>query len=75
MHELIWKEVIEWHILIFQNFIKKQKTERTQALLDAGVINEQDRLFLSEKTLLPDQIADHMIENQLTQYALPLGVA
>ncbi|WP_034552593.1 hydroxymethylglutaryl-CoA reductase, degradative [Carnobacterium funditum] len=59
----------------FSEFYKKTKTERTQALLDAGVINEQDRLFLSEKTLLPDQIADHMIENQLTQYALPLGVA
>lgn len=59
----------------FSEFYKKTKTERIKTLLDAGIISEQDTLFLSQNPLLPDQTADHMIENQLMQYALPLGVA
>lgn len=59
----------------FSEFYKKTKTERIKTLCDAGIISEQDTLFLSQNPLLPDQTADHMIENQLMQYALPLGVA
>ena len=74
MHELILERGYRMTQSYFSEFYKKTKTERINALLDAGVINEQDTLFLSQNPLLPDQIAEHMIENQLMQYALPLGV-
>ena len=74
MHELILERGYGMMQSYFSEFYKKTKTERINALLDAGVINEQDTLFLSQNPLLPDQIAEHMIENQLMQYALPLGV-
>ncbi|SEL37320.1 3-hydroxy-3-methylglutaryl-coenzyme A reductase [Carnobacterium iners] len=59
----------------FSEFYKKTKVERIKALLDARVIQIEDALLLFENSQLTDQLANHMIENQLTQYSLPLGVA
>ncbi|MCA9766511.1 MAG: hydroxymethylglutaryl-CoA reductase, degradative [Carnobacterium sp.] len=59
----------------FSEFYKKTKVERIKALLDAKVIQIEDALLLFENPALSDQLADNMIENQLTQYSLPLGIA
>lgn len=75
MHKHIFERGYGMMHSYFSEFYKKSKAERTKALLDAGVISKEDLLFLSKNPHLNDQLADHMIENQLTQYALPLGVA
>lgn len=75
MDELILERGYEMVQSYFSAFYKKTKIERIKVLLDAGIINEEDSFFLSQSPQLPDQLADHMIENQLTQYALPMGVA
>ncbi|ALV21756.1 hydroxymethylglutaryl-CoA reductase, degradative [Carnobacterium antarcticum] len=59
----------------FSKFYKKSKQEKVQALLEAQILTSEDEQFLKETPLLSDGLANSMVENQLTQYALPLGVA
>lgn len=59
----------------FSKFYKKTRLEKIQALLDANILTEEDKQFLTQAPLLSDELANSMVENQLTQYALPLGVA
>jgi len=49
--------------------------ERLQRLADSGTLNETELAALSGKQGLTASQADHMIENVVGTYALPLGIA
>lgn len=53
----------------------KTRKERIEALNKAGVLNAEQTNTLLKGVRLPDELADHFIENQLSVYGLPLGVA
>lgn len=53
----------------------KKRAERITALEKASVITAEDGQLLRDGVRLPEDIADHMIENQIATYELPLGVA
>lgn len=55
-------------------FYKKSHTERIEALIAAGALASTD-LMITDGLQLTDELADHMIENYLTTYELPLGAA
>ena len=50
-------------------------TERLQRLADSGYLNEEELAALSGKQGLTASQADHMIENVVGTYSLPLGIA
>ncbi|MDM5190769.1 hydroxymethylglutaryl-CoA reductase, degradative [Bacillus sp. DX4.1] len=56
-------------------FYKKNRVERIEGLALAKVISKEDAMLLKDGLQLPAEVADHMIENQITTYELPLGVA
>lgn len=57
-------------------FYRKTQTERIEALKQAGVISAKDYEALQNKLLsLPVEVADRMIENVITKYELPFGIA
>lgn len=53
----------------------KKRPERIDALEKAEVISAEDGQFLRDGVRLPEDVADHMIENQISTFELPLGVA
>lgn len=55
-------------------FYQKTLEERIEALVSAVIIPREDAVDLKRRLELPDEIANHMIENQITTYALPLGL-
>ena len=56
-------------------FYKQTRLERIQTLTQEGYLNdEQAQLFL-DSPLLDDSVANSLIENQIAQFPLPLGVA
>lgn len=58
-----------------KKFYKQTRLERLKTLLDSKHLSkEQYQLFL-ENTKLNEDVANSLIENQLTQFTLPLGVA
>lgn len=57
-------------------FYKKSKDERINALNQAEAISTSDFEALKNNLLqLPDEVADRMIENVVTTYQLPFGIA
>ena len=58
-----------------QKFYDKTPAERITALHSAGILDEEATTKLQEGLQLPQEIADNMIENQLSTYELPYGVA
>lgn len=56
-------------------FYQKTHQERIEALVSAEIISQEDAVDFKRKLALPDEIANHMIENQITTYELPLGLA
>jgi hydroxymethylglutaryl-CoA reductase len=56
-------------------FYKLSIAERLQQLADGGYLNEEDLAALSGSPGLTAAQADHMIENVVGTYALPLGIA
>ena len=58
-----------------QKFYDKTPSERITALQSAGILDEEATAKLQEGLKLPQEIADNMIENQLSTYELPYGVA
>ncbi|RYL92400.1 hydroxymethylglutaryl-CoA reductase, degradative [Sporolactobacillus sp. THM19-2] len=62
-----------------KSFLKKlylkDRVERINALVSARILPEKDAERLKKGSLLPQETADHMIENQIAAYELPLGVA
>jgi hydroxymethylglutaryl-CoA reductase len=56
-------------------FYEKTRVERIEELVLNQFISKDDAVLLKDGLRLPAEIADHMIENQLTTYELPLGAA
>ena len=53
----------------------KSRADRIKGLLLSNVISMEDAILLKDDLHLPAEVADHMIENQIATYELPLGVA
>jgi hydroxymethylglutaryl-CoA reductase len=49
--------------------------DRLQQLVDLGWIDDMDLQMLSRQTTLTTQQADHMVENVIGLFALPMGIA
>lgn len=58
-----------------QKFYDKTPAERIRALKAAGILDEKATADLQAGLRLSQEIADNMIENQLSTYDLPYGVA
>lgn len=59
-----------------KKFYQKNHTEKIEALVEAGVISAASAEKLKNQQFkLPKEVADHMVENYLFNYELPLGVA
>ena len=56
-------------------FYQKNRSERIQLLVERGFLTQEASRQLLDNPLLSDAIADSMIENQIGQFPLPLGVA
>lgn len=56
-------------------FYQKNRLERIDALVKAGVMTEDDAILLREGLSIPEDVASNMIENQIAKYELPLGTA
>ncbi len=56
-------------------FYEKNRLERIKALEQAKAISAEDAALLEKGLVLPDETADHMIENQIAKYELPYGTA
>jgi hydroxymethylglutaryl-CoA reductase len=59
----------------FSGFYKQSLNNRTKALLESGWLSENDLATLSGDEGLSTSQADHMIENALGVFQLPLGLA
>lgn len=58
-----------------KKFYEKGQFERIEKLVSSKYVSEEDAVLLKDGLQLPAEIADHMIENQIATYQLPLGVA
>ena len=59
-----------------QQFYKKSHAEKLEALWEAEAISEEDYERLKNNTLtLPQDVANEMIENHITNYEFPFGIA
>ncbi|HPG21013.1 MAG TPA: 3-hydroxy-3-methylglutaryl-CoA reductase, partial [Flexilinea sp.] len=56
-------------------FYQLTATERIKELIDLKVITEEDAALLLKRGGLSSEVADHMIENGIGIFDLPLGVA
>ena len=56
-------------------FYQKNRSERIQLLVERGFLTQEAGRQLLNNPQLSDAIADSMIENQIGQFPLPLGVA
>ena len=56
-------------------FYEKNRVERIKELFLNKVISEEDAVRLKDGLQLSAEVADHMIENQIGKYELPLGAA
>jgi hydroxymethylglutaryl-CoA reductase len=58
-----------------KKFYEKNRVERIEELVLNKCISKEDAVLLKDRLQLPAEVADHMIENQIATYELPLGVA
>jgi hydroxymethylglutaryl-CoA reductase len=58
-----------------KKFYEKNRVERIEELVLNKCISKEDAILLKDNLQLPTEVADHMIENQIATYELPLGVA
>lgn len=58
-----------------KKFYEKTREERLDCLLDQALITVEEYQLLKENAPLSDEFADHLIENQVSQIHLPLGLA
>ena len=56
-------------------FYQKSREERIEALVAAKVISEADGKLLHQGLSIPEDVANNMIENQISKYELPIGLA
>lgn len=55
-------------------FYQKNHAERLEALIMAGILSEEQAESLKQDLMLPQEIANSMIENQIATYQLPFGL-
>lgn len=61
---------------LFQNFSKLNRAERFARLLQAGLLTQEDIDFLQNSvTSSLTHLADHLVENAIGCFPLPLGIA
>lgn len=60
---------------IFKGYYNKSRKERLDILRENKYINDEDYEDLLNNKSLTDEIANKLIENQISTYALPLGIA
>ncbi len=58
----------------FEGFSKLTREERFSKLVDLGYLTKEDLLFLKDQTF-PETISEHLIENSIGYFHMPLGVA
>ncbi|WP_164509870.1 hydroxymethylglutaryl-CoA reductase, degradative [Lacticaseibacillus porcinae] len=56
-------------------FYQMTPAQRRDALMQSGDLTPADAAFWADRNVLPEAIADALSENQIGQFALPLGVA
>ncbi|MCT1797172.1 hydroxymethylglutaryl-CoA reductase, degradative [Aerococcus viridans] len=59
----------------FKSYYKKSRQDRIDVLVDQEQITSDQAEFLKDGKGLPTEIADNMIENALSTYGLPYGLA
>lgn len=59
----------------FDKFYKKTRDERLDVLLNQHYLTDEDYSLFTNNAPLDDQVANSLIENQLTQFPIPMGVA
>ncbi|MGY3703339.1 hydroxymethylglutaryl-CoA reductase, degradative [Vagococcus martis] len=60
---------------LFNKFYKKTRDERLSILLSEHYLDDEDYCLFKTNSPLDNDVANSLIENQLTQFPLPLGVA
>jgi hydroxymethylglutaryl-CoA reductase len=60
---------------LFENFHKISRSERLMRLKDFCDLNEEDLALLGGEKVLSCDMAEHMIENVIGYFQMPLGVA
>lgn len=58
-----------------KGFYKLSRAERQQYLINTGLLSRKEINILNKKSVLKPEIADHLIENVIGCFQLPLGVA
>ena len=59
----------------FKSYYKKSRQDRIDVLVDQEHITSDQAEFLKNGQGLPTEIADNMIENALSTYGIPYGLA
>lgn len=57
-----------------RKFYQLTRAERVQALVDAGLLSTADAHLLLADAPLPQATAEHLTENQIGQFPLPMGL-
>lgn len=60
---------------MWKNSYKKTRIERIDLLKKANLIDEDSYKYLIESKILSNEIADKFIENQISVYGVPFGIA
>lgn len=60
---------------MWKNSYKKTRIERIDLLKKANLIDEDSYKYLVESKILSNEIADKFIENQISVYGVPFGIA
>ena len=60
---------------LFSGFSKLNRAERFERLLTMGAITPEDVAYLQSGGLQDCRLAEHLIENVIGHFQLPLGVA
>lgn len=58
-----------------KKFYQQTRLERLDTLKQQAFISEETRQLFIQNSSLPEEIADSLIENQITQFSIPQGVA
>lgn len=59
----------------FSKFYNKTREERLNILTETGFLSEESSKLFANNSPLDEAVANSLIENQLTQFPLPMGVA
>ena len=58
----------------FYKFYQKNLEERKETLLNHPNLSNETKLLLEKGLILPESIANQMVENQIEIYGLPYGI-